>query len=312
MRERLTPVPTITAEPNPLPAILPENEWLCRRAAYQHRIHSLIQEHQKRMAAGRKHPVYDFLFTYYQYRPGQLLRWHPGLGVSLLGRAADEYLGYPCYEKTGNGVSASPRLWKPQRREGVAWMLQVLEGSATRPPFFGCYGFHEWAMVYRTPEIRHAAWPLRYPPETIAEIVESHTICCSHFDAFRFFTEAARPLNRLQLDKQSMPLLEQRGCLHNNMDLYKWAYKLTPFVPSGLIADAFALAWDVREIDMRASPYDLRALGFEPIPVETAEGRAEYERHQRAFAERGMPIRSQLIAICRALLKAWQSESSLL
>lgn len=53
---------------------------------------------------------------------------------------------------------------------------------------------------------------------------------------------------------------------------------------------------------MRASPYDLRALGCAPIAIETPEGRAEYESHQRAFAERGMPLRARLIALCERLL----------
>lgn len=31
---------------------------------------------------------------------------------------------------------------------------------------------------------------------------------------------------------------------------------------------------------MRASPYDLRALGLEPIAIENPDGRADYERRQ--------------------------------
>jgi hypothetical protein len=51
------------------------------------------------------------------------------------------------------------------------------------------------------------------------------------------------------------------------MDLYKWAYKLVPLVPAELVADCFALARDVRVLDMRASPYDLAALGYHPVVV---------------------------------------------
>jgi hypothetical protein len=173
-----------------------------------------------------------------------------------------------------------------------------------RPAFFGCYGLHEWAMVYRqTPDqVRHNAWSLRFQAGELAGIVEANAICCTHFDAFRFFTAAAAPLNRLQPTRATTNQLEQRGCLHANMDLYKWAFKLAPFTPSELIADGFELARDIREVDMRASPYDLRALGFEPIPIETAAGRAEYEQHQRAFETRGAPLRSRLIALCDRLL----------
>jgi hypothetical protein len=86
------------------------------------------------------------------------------------------------------------------------------------------------------------------------------------------------------------------------MDLYKWSFKLAPFAPSELVADCFALARDIREIDMRASPYDLRALGFAPIAIETPEGRADYEVHQRAFAARAEPLRTRLLALCERLL----------
>ena len=59
------------------------------------------------------------------------------------------------------------------------------------------------------------------------------------------------------------------------MDLYKWAYKLAPATPGELLADCFALAADVRELDMRASPYDLADLGYAPVPIETPAGRAD-------------------------------------
>jgi hypothetical protein len=62
------------------------------------------------------------------------------------------------------------------------------------------------------------------------------------------------------------------------------------------------VARDIREIDMRASPYDLRALGFEPIPIETAAGRTSYEGHQRTFSTRGEALRARLIGLCDRLL----------
>ncbi|MFI5356637.1 MAG: 3-methyladenine DNA glycosylase, partial [Opitutales bacterium] len=191
-----------------------------------------------------------------------------------------------------------------RRRAFVAWLRDLLAATHDRPAFFGCFGLHEWAMVYRqTPaEVRHRAWPLRLAPAEIARVVETNPIACSHFDAFRFFTAPARPLNRLQPARETGPQLEQRGCLHANMDLYKWAFKLAPFTPAELIADCFAFARDLREVDMRASPYDLRALGFAPIAVETAAGRAEYEFHQRTFAERSQPLRRQLHQLCDRLL----------
>jgi hypothetical protein len=83
---------------------------------------------------------------------------------------------------------------------------------------------------------------------------------------------------------------------HGYVDLYKWSYKLTPLLPSELVLDCFRLARDVRELDMRASPYDLADLGYPPVRVETPEGRAEYVRAQRGFADRSQVLRAALLA----------------
>ena len=278
--------------------------------------------HQARQSRGEKHPVEDFLWEYYSYRPSWLRRWHPGPDVVLLGDAAREYLRWPEYHEVElelparefndaapqrlRGVAVNPAAFDSKRRDSLVWLLGLLRNTHERAPSFGCFGLHEWAMVYRlTPEqIRHAQLPLRLSAAETARVVETSTLRCSHFDAFRFFTPDARPLNRLQPARATTAQMEQRGCLHANMDLYKWAFKLAPFTPSDLVADCFALALAIREIDMRASPYDLRALGYAPIPIETPEGRADYERYQRAFAERSQPLRARLIALCERLVSA--------
>jgi hypothetical protein len=168
----------------------------------------------------------------------------------------------------------------------------------------GCFGLHEWAMVYRQPEQarRHSAWPLRLGQAGTDAVVEGHRIRCTHHDAFRFFTPAARPRNALQPAREDQVALEQPGCLHATMDLYKWAYKLGPAVPGDLLLDCFELARDVRLLDMRASPYDLTALGHRPVAIETPEGKAEYAAAQRGFADRAAPLRRLLVEHCDQLL----------
>ena len=64
------------------------------------------------------------------------------------------------------------------------------------------------------------------------------------------------------------------------------------------------LARDIRALDMRASPYDLSALGYRPVRIETPEGRAEYAAEQREFAERARPQRQRLLDVCERLLAA--------
>ena len=284
--------------------ILSEPEWQARRAAHETRVQVWLGSHHARTARGEKHPVYDFLFSYYAFRPAWLRRWQPGPDVALAGEAAREFLRRPEFRETADGVMLDPAALRPQRREFVAWLYRLLTVMRERPPFFGCFGLHEWAMVYRqtSEEVRHATWPLRFPRAELARIVEAQSVCCTHFDAFRFFTPPARALNRVQPARATVPEHEQRGCLHANMDLYKWAFKLAPFTSGELLADCFELARDIREVDMRASPYDLRALGFEPIAIEAPAGRAEYERVQRTFTARGEPLRERLIALCDRLL----------
>ena len=285
------------------PTILEEAAWRERQEAHEARVRRWTDPHQARVRRGEKHPVYDFLFTYYGFRPAWLRRWHPGPDLALAGDEARAFLRWPEYRETRDGVIVDPARLPDQRRPFVAWLRAMLGGMQARPAFFGCHGMHEWAMVYRqTPdEVRHNAYPLRFPAEALARIVEEASVCCTHFDAFRFFTSPARPLNKLQPTRTDTAQLEQRGCLHANMDLYKWSFKLAPFTPAELMADCFELARDIGEVDMRASPYDLRALGFAPIPVETPSGRATYEEHQRRFAARGEPLRARLLALCARL-----------
>ncbi|MDB6094947.1 MAG: hypothetical protein JWM32_2509 [Verrucomicrobia bacterium] len=286
------------------PNLLSEPEWQERKAAHEARVQAWLHPHQRRAAQGEKHPVYDFLFSYYAFRPAWLLRWHPGPDIVLARAGTEEPWPFAGYVATADGVSVDLSALSDKRRDSVRWIRDLLAAMKERPPFFGCFGLHEWAMVYQqTPEeVRHNEWPLRFAPAELAQIVEAQPLCCTHFDAFRFFTPSARPLNRLQPERSTAPQHEQRGCLHANMDLYKWAFKLAPLTPSELVADCFELARDIREIDMRASPYDLRALGFEPIAIETTTGRAEYEQHQRSFTQRGEPLRERLIGLCDRLL----------
>lgn len=273
------------------------DEWQERADAHAARIDAFISPHLARRGSRVKHPVHDFLFTYYSHRPAQLRRWHPGFGVALAD--AREYDGLKGY--AGGAVTAA---YVASQRVLLETLRRLLSATASRPANFGCFGMHEWAMVYRLAEdeTRHADWPLRLGPAGTDEVVESHRIACSHFDAYRFFTTPALPLNTLAPTSADRPEFEQPGCLHAGMDLYKHAFRLSPMICSDLVADCFELARDIRVLDMRAAPYDLADLGFSPIPVETAAGKTEYADAQRGFAERGAPLRAALLAECKRLL----------
>ncbi|PRB09823.1 3-methyladenine DNA glycosylase [Microbacterium sp. MYb62] len=277
-------------------------DWLLREEAHRERADALTAAHRDRATRAEKHPVWDFLFTYYSYKPAQLRRWHPGAGVELAD--AGERVEWRWYAPGGSAGSAVPDAdaFGREKQELAALIERMLRRTASRPGQFGCFGLHEWAMVYRADEHRHAV-PLRLGQAGTDAVVENHDLRCTHFDAFRFFTPEAVPRNRTPLHRDDQPLFEQPGCLHAGMDLYKWATKLGPLIPGELLLDTFELARDIRLLDMEAAPYDLSAWDITPVPIETPEGKAEYVRRQRVFAERGTALRG-------ALLNAWLGESA--
>jgi len=281
---------------------LPRDEWLAREHAHQERADALTAAHRERAGRSEKHPVWDFLFTYYAYKPAQLRRWHPGAGIEL--QDAAERLPWRWYAAgtVEGSVVPDAAAFATEKAELAGLVERMLGRTASRPGQFGCFGLHEWAMVYRADEHRHAV-PLRLGQAGTDAVVEGHELRCTHFDAFRFFTPDATPRNRTPLSRDDQPLFEQPGCLHAGMDLYKWAMKLGPLIPGELLLDTFELARDIRLLDMQAAPYDLSAWDVTPVPIETPEGKAEYVRRQRGFAERGSVLRA-------ALLDAWLGESA--
>lgn len=287
--------------------VLPEAEWTAQRAAHVDRIDRLIGGYLAERARGARHPVLDFLFTYYSFKPGHLERWGPGHGVALAGDRARDYAGFASYEEVRTSAGSAYRVRRSlldQRRSAIEFTLGLLTATRSRQPNFGCFGLHEWAMVYRGGRraLRHGSVPLRLGHDGTDEVVDSMKLRCTHYDAFRFFTPEAAPRNALPLDPAARTDSEQPGCVHASMDLYKWSYKLAPLVESGLVADCFELALSAREVDMRASPYDLTDYGLEPIAIETPAGRAEYVRAQTDLTARADPLRSELIARCENLL----------
>ncbi|NJM38100.1 MAG: 3-methyladenine DNA glycosylase [Akkermansiaceae bacterium] len=282
--------------------MLPAAEWQKRAAMHSARAERYTLAARKRRDCGVPHPVEDFLFQYYPYSFALLERWQPGVGVLLDCSEMEEsevLVIFPDrhYTFTDGVLFVDPKKLLVKERERLKWIRSLLVSTKNRPPNFACHGLHEWAMVYRGKEVRHEkTTPLRLPQAEIDALVESRTICCSHHDAFRFFAQEARPMNRLQPTLEDRILLEQPGCVHANMDLYKWAAKSLPWINSELLLDCFELAIELRDLDMRASPYDLSAWSREPICIETVEGRRIYEIEQRRLAMKAVSLRERLIA----------------
>ena len=153
-------------------------------------------------------------------------------------------------------------------------------------------------MVYRQTRtsVRHAAWPLRLGPRGTDAVVERHGSGARHFDAYRFFTPPAAPLNVLRPTRGTQPALEQPGCLHADDG------------PLQVGVQARA-RWSPRSWSRTASswPATIRGAGhaglavrpggprLSPVRIETPEGKAEYVAAQRGFAERAAVLRARLL-----------------
>lgn len=296
--------------------ILDEQTWRASERAHAARAARLTAAHRARKQRGEKHPIEDFLYTYYSFTPGQLRRWHPGAGVALSGCADRDEWRY--YSRVSDGEEAASASavdldeFFAKRQETVAYVKNLLQRTLEHTPNFGCFGLHEWAMVYHlTPDqIRHRGLRLRLGHDATDQVVDTHFIVCSHFDAFRFFTPDSVHLNSLQPTRQTQPDFEQSACLHAGMDIYKWATKLGPIIPGELLLDAFELAHEIRVVDMQASPYDVSDFDLPAIPIETPEGKLEYARRQRDFAERGNALRLRVLAAIDTAETVWRTAAA--
>ena len=279
-------------------------DWTRRAAAHEERVDAWVLPHLDRRRCGQKHPVEDFLFDYYRLSPAELRRWHPGAGVVLAGPDALPYLELADYRQVEQGVAADPRrLARHVRRLRDVRRLLVATGS--RPASYGCFGLHEWAMVYRASpdEVRHRAHPLRlaqrghrHRRRGRADAVHAHRrLPLLHPGRGAAQRAAAEPGQPGRAGAAGLPA-RRDGPLQVGGAVPRRS------VPSELVADCFAHAREIRAVDMRASPYDLAGLGYPPIRVETAAGRAEYVRRQRGFTESGAVLRGRLVAALDDLL----------
>lgn len=278
-------------------------DWQQQKADHHRQINNLIDDYLDRRSQQHKDPVMDFLFEYYAFRPSHLKSWSPGFGV-LLTDGEIENWRFDEMESMDGSCFLDIKHFPADRISSLRWILNVLRKSADRKPSFGCFGMHEWAMVYKADNVRHDHLSLRMDKKELAEFVESRPLVCTHFDAFRFFTEEAKPQNKHNLNRDNFGQMEQPGCLHTNMDLYKWAFKMYPWISSETIRKAFKLAVETRYVDMKASPYDLKERGLEPIKIETDQGRKEYIKKQQDIFQKSQPIRKQLITEYEHLLNA--------
>jgi hypothetical protein len=270
-------------------------DWHVLRDDHQAKVLPWITPRLERRSRHESHPVDDFLFEYYPISTNKLLNWHAGFAFELEATELEsEWFPSGSYEFVDNRIQLRSE-WLNKHKEAAVALVDFLSKTQERSVRSGCFGLHEWAMVLGADDVRHEKWPLRLSQEEIRATIEDVGLRCTHFDAFRFFTPIAAPLNPLQLTRIDQNDVEQPGCLHANMDLYKHAQRFAPIVGSEIVRSTFELAKDIRSVDMQTAPYDLANLAVIPIPVETQAGRDEFAQLQIGFAQRAQVLRGELI-----------------
>jgi hypothetical protein len=290
--------------------------WRGSAAAHHERTARLLRG-STGSSAEPGHPIFNFLFTYLRADPEMLCRWSPGPSTVLvdgMSRPHEPHLwrGRGLRRQDGSSDCSYP-VTAARVGAGGAWSrtASLLRRTAHRPPNLHCYGLHEWAMLFRPagappPTRFQPDLPLRVSQDELNRTVEFLRPRCTHYDAFRFFTPAAVPLNSHtpQPSRRNADELIQPGCVHATLDLLRHAVALFPHLPCELVHDALELAIDARLLDIRGSPYDLLAapdrarLHFDlsPVRVETADGRREFQATQADLARRAAPLRLRLLA----------------
>ena len=275
----------------PVTRSISREQWEIARGHHQSIVTVWVEGRLDRRSKGLKNPVEDFMFEYYPISPNKLKTWHPG-AFTLLEDVTpdDEIIHSKTVEVTDQGLGMNWG-WVSESRPLIQRDLDLLKATAQRDPQHHCFGLHEWAMVLGSENRRHEDWPLRVSSQQIQKTIDEVGLRCTHFDAFRFFTDEAKPLNPLQLTRDSQVNLEQPGCLHANMDLYKLSHRWAPIVGSATVRSCFRLARRIRTLDMQGAPYDLSAMDVTPIQLETAAGRAQFAKLQKRFSGEAQSLR---------------------
>ena len=230
---------------------------------------------------GVKHPVEDFLFTYYSHRPGAAAPLAPGRGRRADRRRPAE-LGRDYRATPRRRRRSTPRRYARGAATRSRWIRDLLAAhrrAARRTWAASACTSGRWSTG--RPRRRYGTTPGRCacrPRRTAA--------------GRRGARRAVQPLRRVPLLHRAGPAAQRAARRPGSRSTSSSSpAACTPtwtstsgrtssprWSPSELVADCFALARDIRALDMRASPYDLAALGYEPVRVETPEGRADVRR----------------------------------
>ena len=274
--------------PAPAPAgprVLPADSWRESQTAHEARVDALIRGHldrarRCRSAPGRGLPLHLLLpaaRAAAPLAPGRSGRAAGGRAASgpawrfhrVVDRTASSRVDVARLPRPTRGTPARARPAPAGRDRVAAGPVRLLRAARVGD-----------GLPPGRRAVRHAGCRCGSGAAGTDAVVESHRIRCSHYDAFRFFTAAgARRGTRCSRpgtarSRSSSPAACTRrwtstsgrtSCCPRRAQSSWWS------TPSSSPAT-------IRELDMRASPYDLTALGLRPRPDRDARGQGRLRR----------------------------------
>ena len=234
----------------PSPSRLSADEWTARAAAHEATRRPLDGAAPRAASRGAKPPGAGLPLHLLLRDAGAAAPLAPRRRAWLSSRRPDgpaPHAGRRWYATDAGGVvragrrrPSSPTAATPSASSGGCWRPR----PAGRP-FTGCFGLHEWAMVYRDRASTRHPVPLRLGQAGTDAVVEAHPIRCTHFDAFRFFTPPAVGRNRLQPTRETPARAgAARAACTRPWTSTSGPTSSAPPTPGELLADCFELAVD--------------------------------------------------------------------
>jgi len=123
---------------------LPEEVWVAKVEQHASLVGAYTEAYLKRRSLGLKHPVLDFLFTYYSFSPTKLKQWIPSFNESLeitpqtLVKYSwlDNFWFQQKEAKLFLDLSKIPKT----TLKSAKFIADLCRNILLRPPRFGCFG----------------------------------------------------------------------------------------------------------------------------------------------------------------------------
>ena len=230
--------------------------WRERRAAHEERVDDWLAPHLRRRAAGR--PIRSRTSSSPTTRTGprSCAGGTPAPGVVLAGVARPR--AGPDYAPRAAGATLDTAAVLARRGDSMR-----LDPRAAGP--HGRARGRTWAASACTSGRWSTGRPRRGTPQRLAAAALARSdrrvvrgergVRCSHFDAYRFFTAPARPLNVLRPTREAQHDAGAAGLpARQHGPLQVGVQAVARWSPSELVADCFALARDIRDAGHARQP----------------------------------------------------------